>query len=386
MIRLVVSLFIFLASGNWCTAQITPQNDSLFLKQTELFEKLHVYEAWKMTEGNPEVVIGCIDSGFDFYHPYLNRQLIPGWWADEAYHPETFQNIAHGTLVAGLMVANPTYENGLRGLAPDCRVLTASLGLIEHPLVRRMNEVGKAHPEMSEIEVAKEVGKQMSQDTALLRQFGARWKEFITTGASNAIVYLVDKGVRLINMSMYTFTPELNEAFEYAREHDVLIVVGAGNSNHEIPDTFTNNDHIIVVGASDKNDNRWTVTAQGLTQGSNWGEALDVCVPIENLPVCQPSDPRYYKTIDGPAGSEDAEYKGICTVLRYGATSSATPIVTSLAALIYSIAPDLTAAEVKQAIIEGCDDIGEQGFDIYTGHGRVNFGKTVRGLMNRKTK
>jgi hypothetical protein len=59
-----------------------------------------------------------------------------------------------------------------------------------------------------------------------------------------------------------------------------------------------------------------------------------------------------------------------------GATSSATPIVTSLAALVYSIAPDMTANEVKKAIVEGCDDIGDKGVDVYTGHGRVNFGKT----------
>lgn len=384
MNRLFVSVFLFLLPGIRCAAQITPRNDSLFSEQQELFEKLNVFRAWEITRGNSEVIIGCIDSGFDFYHPSLRERLIPGYWADEAYHPETYQNIAHGTLVAGLMVANPQNENGMRGLAPDCRVLTASIGVIEHPLVRRMNEVSKAHPDMSEIEVAKEVGKLMSENTAALQQFGARWKNFVTTATSNSIVYLVDKGVKLINMSMYTFTPELNDAFEYARRHDVLIVVGAGNGNKEIPATLTNSDHIIVTGASDEDDNRWTVSAGGLTQGSNWGKALDVCAPIEKLVVCQPSDPRFYNSIDGPTGAEDNLYKGIVKVLRYGATSSAAPIVTSLAALVYSVAPDMAASEVKQAILQGCDDIGEPGVDIYTGHGRVNFGKTLSSVMNRK--
>ena len=385
MNRSIVFLSALLLSGSWCTAQVAPENDSLFSKQQELFEKLNVFKAWDVTKGNPGVMIGCIDSGFDFYHPYLHGRLIPGYWADEVYHPETYQILAHGTLVAGLMVANSSNESGIRGLAPDCRVLTASLGMIEHPMVRRMNEISKNNPDMSEIDIAKEVGKQMREDTAALRQFGVRWKDFVTVTASNSIVYLVDKGVKLINMSMYTFTPELNEAFEYARKHDVLIVVGAGNANKEIPATLTNRDHIIVAGACDDNDNRWTVTAGGITQGSNWGEMLDVCAPVENLLVCQPFDPRFYQSVDGPSGTENVPYKGIYTVLRYGATSSAAPIVSSLAALVYSIAPHLTASEVKQAIIGGCDDIGGEGFDIHTGHGRVNYGKTIATVRNRRT-
>jgi subtilisin family serine protease len=60
-----------------------------------------------------------------------------------------------------------------------------------------------------------------------------------------------------------------------------------------------------------------------------------------------------------------------------GATSGATPIVTSLAALVRSLRPDLKAADVVEIIRKGCDDIGEEGYDIYTGCGRVNFRKTL---------
>ena len=72
--------------------------------------------------------------------------------------------------------------------------------------------------------------------------------------------------------------------------------------------------------------------------------------------------------------------------MPFGATSGAAPIVTSLAALVYSITPDMTANEVKKAILDGCDDIEEEGVDMYTGHGRINFGKTIELVKNRRSR
>ena len=379
-------LLVLILSTNLSVAQITYENDSLFFRQKEIFEKMNVFEAWKTTRGNPEVLIGCIDIGFDFYHPYLRDRLLPGYYAEGVYHTESYQTIAHGTLVSSLMVANPQNENGMWGLAPECKVLTASLGTIEHPFMRLMNEIKKNNPGMSDADVVKKTGEKINKDTLSAQQLVKPWVNFVIRSTSNAIVYLVKNGVKVINMSMYTFKSEFNEAFEFARKHDVLVVIGAGNGSKEIPQTLQNRDNVIVVGASTKNDTRWEVTTGGITQGSNWGEDLDVCATSEDIAVCQPADPRFYKIKDGPTGAENISYKGISQILRYGATSSATPIVTSLAALVYSIAPDMTANEVKQVIIDGCDDIEEEGFDIYTGYGRINFGKTLYLVSDRKEK
>ena len=84
-------------------------------------------------------------------------------------------------------------------------------------------------------------------------------------------------------------------------------------------------------------------------------------------------------------GAENVPYKGdICDIMPFGGTSCAAPIVSSLAALVYSITPDMSASEVKKVILEGCDDIGEEGVDIHTGHGRINFGRTIALVNNRK--
>lgn len=55
-----------------------------------------------------------------------------------------------------------------------------------------------------------------------------------------------------------------------------------------------------------------------------------------------------------------------------------------LAALVYSKIPDLEVKSVVDIIKQGCDDIGEEGYDIYTGYDRVDFGKTIRVAVERE--
>lgn len=379
----LIGLCLFTILGS---AQITVENDSSFLKQKALFEMLGVLEAWKVTRGSPEVIIGCIDNGFDFYHPYLHNQLIPGYYAEGGYHPMTFQTMGHGTLVSSIMVANPKNKNGMHGLAPECKVLTASLGSIEH-LFRAGQELMKKHPDM----LMKDMLKELRKDSIGMNQFAEKWNEYIGASIAKSIVYLVDKGVRLINISSeFINSPysqstkeKLNQALDYAAKQDVLLIIAAGNKNIEITSTLNMGNHILMVGASTQKEMRWTFTYGDVTQGSNWGELLDVCAPSEGLVVCQPADKRYYQTVDGPMGAEDVPYNGnICDVMPMGSTSNAAPIVSALAALIYSISPRMKAIEVKQMILEGCEDIGDKGVDLYTGYGRIHFGKTIELAVN----
>ena len=387
----LVTVFVLSLLCNLSFAQITPQNDTLFHMQKDLFDKLNVLEAWKITKGNPDILIGCIDNGFDFFHPYLYDHLIPGYFADSAYHPMTFQTISHGTLVSSIMVANPKNENGMHGLSPECKVLTASTGSIEHFLLRRRKDIMKENPDMSPTDIMNEI---VRKDPIAVQQFGIHWIDFVGTSIAKSINYLAQNRVKVINISsdiVSTVFPETNQkridkALEYARTNNVLVIISAGNNNKKIPKILKNNDNIIMVGASTMNDTRWTVTVGAITQGSNWGVQLDVCAPIEGLVVCQPSDNRFYKSDDGPMGAEKIPFNGnICDVMPYGATSGAAPIVTALAALVFSIAPDMTASDVKKVILQGCDDIWDDGIDIYTGHGRINFGKTISLVTAQKS-
>lgn len=351
-------------------------SESMRAAHQALLEKLHVEEAWDHTRGDPQVLIGVIDNGFDYYHPSLKGRVAPGYYYPGGYHAEFYENLAHGTLVAGLIVADE--KDGIGGLAPDCRILTASQGTIEHVLLRLQKgvEPGK----LTEVIAA-------HRDEVM--KFGEEWTRYQVSGAADAVRYLVDHGVRVINLSgllLKSLCPaqdaweRLEAACAHAAAHDVILVLAAGNSAQRSTD-YPRGDSVLIVGGILADDRRWQQSVEygGATiqQGSHFGPRLDVMAPIENIVTCEPHERRFYATDDGPFGETRVEFSGLHQLRPIGGTSSAAPIVTALVALVRSARPDLDAATVIDLIQRGCDDLGEPGRDDDTGWGRVDFGKTL---------
>jgi subtilisin family serine protease len=328
-----------------------------------------------------------IDNGFDFFHPDLKGQLIPGIYYPGGFHSEFYEGVAHGTLVSSLIVAKDNNPGGMVGLAPNCRVLTASQGMIEHTLLKMQTKFFREHPKATLADVQKEMMKQ----PITLMKFGLDWVHYQVDGAAVAIRYLVDHGVKVINFSgglKRSFCPsaekwqKLEQAFAYAAEKGVVIVLAAGNNAAQWEDYPGSPETVIVVGATLLNDTRWEeevdIHGTKIKQGSNFGKRLTVMAPVEKLAVCRPHEERFYSCDDGPMGPTKLPFKGAHEVRPNGATSSAAPIVTSLVALIYSVRPTLDAKSVVQIVEQGCDDLGKKGYNIHTGHGRVNFGKSIK--------
>ena len=386
-IVLPVSMGLLLTLGFSAPSGQTQGKDTPFPKQKALFEKLHVLEAWQLTKGSPDVLVGVIDNGFDFFHPDLKERLIPGFYAPGGYHTEVLDNMAHGTCVASIIAAKGGQGSEMIGLAPECKVLTASLGMIEHKLLKLLKELQQKSPNAGMAEFQKEMAKHAEE----LKKLGEEWTSYQALSTAESIRYLTDHGVKVINFSGLigkSLVPSaqawnrLQEAFQYAAGKGVLLVIGAGNNAQAREDYPGDEYSTIVVGAVQLDDARWEeekeYMGQKIKQGSNYGKRLTVMAPVENIIVCVPHDKRFYASADGPSGASSEEFKGIYEVLPMGATSSATPIVTSLAALVFSLKPDLDGKSVMELIKKGCDDIGEKGFDINTGYGRVNFLKTLQ--------
>ncbi len=321
--------------------------------------------AWNYTRGDSLITVGIIDMGFDFFHPDLRDVLSPGYFADGAYHTEIYEIVAHGTMVASV----------IRSLAPGCSELAASTGVIKHKLLILRKQFDKEHPD-GDIRLFQ---KEMVKHAPELTRFAVKWQNHIERATAEGIRYLVDHGAKVINISgLLKKSSELDSAFSYAAYHDVVIVIGAGNSASKYEDYPGEGlKNIIVVGAAKLDDERWTETVNGIQQGSNYGNRLTVVAPCESIVVAVPHEERFYKADDSPMGPEDMEFSSIRDTIECGATSLATAVVSALAALVRSVRPDLTAAEVVEVIERGAHDIGDPGFDPYTGYGRVDFGKTI---------
>jgi subtilisin family serine protease len=156
-----------------------------------------------------------------------------------------------------------------------------------------------------------------------------------------AIKYAVDNGAQIINTSFGKYysphSDKVREAIAYAAKNDVLIINAAGNESLDIDENevYPNDaeglgqeisDTFITVGALVPD-----YGSQMVANYSNYGKVnVDIFAPGSKIYSTFPENE--YKSING--------------------TSMASPGVAGVAALIRSYYPKLSAAQVKEVILE----------------------------------
>lgn len=212
----------------------------------------------------------------------------------------------HGTHVSGIIAADRNNRIGVNGVADNVKIL----------MVRAVPD-----------------GDEYDKDIAL------------------AIIYAVDNGAKVINMSFgKAYSPDKNwvdSAVRYAENHDVLLVHAAGNESFNTDEkvNFPNPDYIgthikasnfITVGASSD----LHITPNSIAADfSNYGkQSVDVFAPGVKI----------YSTL--PGGNQYGNLQG---------TSMASPIVAGIAAILRVYYPALTAQQVKKCIEESVVKIAD---------------------------
>jgi len=164
-----------------------------------------------------------------------------------------------------------------------------------------------------------------------------------------AIRWAADHGARVINMSLSgegKASQTLLDAVQYAASKDIVLVAGAGNGDFVGVGDPANIPGVLAVGAIDKSGNVW--------ERSNRGPELGLAAPGVQIvsTATKELSASGYSIGDG--------------------TSSATAIVSGVAALIRSKYPQLNAASVINRLIRTATDKGPAGRDSSTGFGIVN--------------
>lgn len=170
---------------------------------------------------------------------------------------------------------------------------------------------------------------------------------------ADGIEWAVDRGARVINLSLggdkSSFV--LEDAVNYAFSKGGICVAAAGNDRGErvlYPAAYKN---CLAVGATNDRDN-----------DSGWhskGPELDVSAPGEYI----------FSTFNPKYQNSNANYAWAT------GTSMATPIVSGLAALIYSKNPAISVRDLMNLIKYTCDDVNSstfRGIDEFLGYGRIN--------------
>jgi subtilisin family serine protease len=137
---------------------------------------------------------------------------------------------------------------------------------------------------------------------------------------ASGITWATDHGARVINLSVGgSYGSIVSDAVTYATSHGVLVVAAAGNNGSSAPFYPAASPGALSVGATQPDDT--------LYPWSNYGDWVAVAAPGCDLTTARG---------DG--------YGDFC------GTSASTPVVSGLAGLAMSYAPDATADAVRQAI------------------------------------
>ena len=173
-----------------------------------------------------------------------------------------------------------------------------------------------------------------------INRSGDEWDKDV----ANAIMYAADNGAQLINMSFGKYaSPQkkwVDDAVAYAEKKGVLLFVAAGNEkiNNDSIDSYPNAfflngktaGNLLTIGAS-------TLDSSLVAPFSNYGKAtVDLFAPGVDL---------YSATVNG-------------TFAFGSGTSFSTPVVTGLAALIWSYYPAFTYRQIRHCIEASVIPIG----------------------------
>ena len=285
---------------------------------------------WEETKGNEDIVIAILDTGVDLSHPDLvdlenpdlNKIYSSGYdfINDDS---DATDDQGHGTHVAGIAAALTHNGKGIAGVAWNCKILP----------VKVLNDLGEgAYSDMIE-----------------------------------GIIWAADNGADVINLSLGG--PEellpLENALKYAYNKNIVIVAAAGNDGEAVLYPAAYDAYCLAVAATNDSDERVDFSNSGGLWKSNAGPEIDVAAPGEEIVSLVPT--WYFGAGSFPYGTGSG-------------TSQASPHVAGLAALIKSVKPHLTAAQIMNVIRYSADDVNSAdnpGKDNFIGYGRINMKKAL---------
>ena len=342
------------AEPNYRVNALAGPNDQSYPLQWH-YPLIGLPDAWETTTGDPGVVVAVVDSGILANHPDLAGQLVAGYdfvrdpssaldgdgIDPNPEDPGNSLNVGsesfHGTHVSGTVAARGNNQIGVAGSAYASRIMP----------VRALGAGGG--------------GTSYDVDQAV--RFAA--------GLANDSHTLPQKPADIINLSLggAPFLQSTQDLFDEVRAAGVLVVAAAGNQANSSPLYPASYGGVISVSAVD--------AQRRLATYSNFGPGIDVAAPGGDSSVDLNGDgyPDGILSTDGSISDSGMSYG---YSFRSG-TSMAAPHVAGILALMKSVNPNLTPADIDTLLADGAlsDDLGAPGRDDLYGHGIINAQRAV---------
>jgi len=205
------------------------------------------------------VVMCVVDSGIDLGHPDLDHIVLLGWKDAVNQAAEPYDDEGHGTAMAGIIVADGSFEGGAKGV---------------------------------ELLVAKAIDDE-----------GIGSDQYV----SESVDWCVDEGADIISLSLggdqgvgsgFFTTDSLEQSVEDALDNGVFVIAAAGNDGQdddgdvESPGSV---EDVICVGGITRDGGIWTGSSKGDNNGRLWPNPIlpredpdmkpEVVAPGHEVPV-----------------------------------------------------------------------------------------------------
>ena len=307
-------------------------NDELIDHQQSVFEKIELFDAWDTTTGSSNVKVGVIDTGIYKDHPDLTSNVNTALGCGSDYSSDPYyvgDTQYHGTMVAGIIGAKGNNGIGISGVCQNVSLVS------------------------------------LRADGNVFDSNDGMYLEDVEC-VINAIVYATNNNIPILNFSGGFYgddkDPQRKRMEEAINNYKGLLIVGSGNKNLDVDSTAMypqdfDCDNMIVVGAVNRNDTKWSRSNYGSTK-------VDLFADGNNIETTFPYESYTY-----------AEQERLHVTFSSG-TSLAALFVTGVAALILSKCPTLSAAELKGFILDNVDAVPSLVGKCVTG-GRLNAKKAV---------
>ncbi|MFT9475472.1 S8 family serine peptidase [Streptomyces sp. 11-1-2] len=288
--RVVVSL---LASMLVVGGAMAPSAAAETMRQRQWYlDRMQAERVWKVSTGRG-ITVAVLDGGVNASVPELKGKVLKGRNFAEPKKDARQDPDGHGTAMAMLIAGNGMNGQGIKGLAPDTRILPLAVA-----------------------------GTTKESGTRNVRAF------------ADAIRYAADSDARILNISMgyefYTLESDerdqIQRAVDYAISRGKLLFAASGNNATDgneatYPAASTG---VAGIGAV---DDTFTVA-----KFSTYGPQVALAAAGDEIPI---------RCLDGKPG-----------YCRSGGTSQATAVTSASAALIWAKHPSWTGNQVLRVMIQ----------------------------------
>ncbi|MFI5749809.1 type VII secretion-associated serine protease mycosin [Streptomyces sp. NPDC051644] len=254
-------------------------------------DRMQAAEMWKISTGKG-ITVAVLDTGVIPSVPELTGKVLTGKNFVEPKRGAHKDKDGHGTAMAMLIAGNGVNGQGVKGLAPDARILPLTV-------FGSSKEAGTNH-----LSALLEAIRYAADSEAKIINMSLAWEYF-----------MLDKDERA----------QIQQAVDYAVQRGKLLLAGSGNTGDSgnyvgYPAATAG---VAGIGAVDK--------TSSVTKYSVSGPQVALAAPGEDIPI---------RCVDGKAG-----------YCNSGGTSQATAIASASAALIWSKHPSWTGNQVLRVMM-----------------------------------